>query len=281
MKRIIFTKNINRKYKSFSIGFILFLLLLTIGAAFTLPPYNANAEGSNNADITPQVTQFDKQSDKQKSRPDSKFTGKAKDLISSKHNISKDKLKVANARDAAFEFSGKTAHGVKLIDDKGVIYSTLLDDDGNELDHEKLVKEDLDAKHTKYGKFEPGFFERLSKTPEDQPVKAIISLKLPLYDPVIYPNFTIPDDGHNATKQQYEELDKQSFEKYEQNTVPATNLVLEKLKSKGFEAEGTNGVISVELSPKVLKELQKWDEIESVEDGSIKYTPMLASAGNK
>lgn len=264
--RIIYPNNLHQKFIKFNLFCIVTLIIC--GSAFILLPDNATAQ----QDDTPENAQKEKQ--------DTKYTDKAKDLISEKHNVPKDKLKVANEKEAVFQYAGKKSHDVKLIDDKGNIYGESLGEDGQELDHDALVKEDLDAKHAKYGKFEPNFFEKISKEPEDKPVKAILSLKIPYYEPVHYPDIHIPDTGSNPTQEQLEALDKKESEEFKAHVHPVIDSIVEKLKARGHEinSKDTEGILSVELSPKEMKEIQNWDEIDGIVDGSLEAVPALASA---
>lgn len=281
-------------WKLLKLGIFCFITLIVITVAFTLPSTSkvsalqnndkgitpsANPQQYNLLSTTPQISQ-ESLAKKDEKKQDPKFAEKAKDLISVKNKVSKDKLKVANAKDAEFQFSGKKSHDVKLIDEQGKIYGLSLDDNGQELDYNALVKEDLEAKKVKYGKFEPSFFEKLTKEPDDKPVKAIIALHVPYYDPVSRPWGQLPDNGSNISQEQIDKLNTKEYEDYITHLQPVIGSITEKLKAKGnvIKIESIAGSISIELSPKVLKEIQSWDEIDGISDGNIKLTPALASA---
>ena len=126
--------------------------------------------------------------DRVSAEQDNKHVQEAKKLISEKHGVSVDKLKVINEATAQYRFSGKKAQAVKFVDEKGKIYGLTLDENGTELNHEELVKEDLAVKHTKYGKFEPAFFDKIKNESENKPLKVTLVLKFPPYTSIERPD---------------------------------------------------------------------------------------------
>ncbi len=282
--------------KLFKVLFFCLFVFILITASFALPFFKeVNAQQNVQVSIPSNISPIqeglvsatprfpknsaDKRVEEKPARQDPKFAETAKEIIEKKNNIDKNKLKIANASDAQFIYSGKKAHSIKLIDDRGVIYGITLDDAGRELDDKILAAEDLGIKKAKYGKFEPAFFEKLTNEPIEKPVKAIIVLKIPYFDPLSRPAGQLPDNGSNISQNEIDKLNKDEKELLDSKSKPVLEAVIKKFNDKGYDISGiTDGLVSIELPIKVLKEIQEWDEVEGINDGTTKYKPALASA---
>jgi hypothetical protein len=203
---------------------------------------------------------------------DSDIVIKAKKLVSEKHHIDSRKLRAVSEAAASYQFSKKTAHGVKFVDEKGNMYGATIDRNGQELNVDTLAKEDLAAKQAKYGKLEPSFAEKLAHEPKDKSIKANLWLKVPPFIPL-----DRPDPKSTLTPQQVDEVYKKVNARVESHILPVIASVTEKLKRYGYEAKihKSAGLLSVEVPLSVLQEMQTWDEIIEIEDGEKEYKPAL------
>ncbi len=265
---------------------ILSIFLITIITAFTLPSPQAIAQDNKKPSITPTINLEPTASGTprklitEKTKQDARFADIAKDKVSKKLNIAKEKLKVANAKDAVFRFSGKKSHDVKLTDSSGKIYKISLDDDDNEIDFEAMAKEDREIKIAKYGKFTPDFYERLSKEKEDTSVKALIVVESPNVKPLPRPDTKFPDNTNNPALEELDAITKREKDMQDAAFKPILETTIEKFKTKGYDfIDNTTGVFIADITARDLKEIEKWDEIKQISDGSGKLEDFLASAG--
>lgn len=194
-----------------------------------------------------------------------KLTQRAIEIVANKNGIPMEILQIANAREGYYPNANKRVFSVKLHDGTGNIYGITLDENGKELNSEDLSKQDYEAKTVKYGKFDPNFYERLLLEPEDKLVTAHITLKMPQYDPLPRPDINFPDDGNNPSPEELEELGRKEKELYDSHFEPIFNSFVEKFKTKGYDfSNDRDGLYEVKMSFKELKEIQEWEEVQSI-----------------
>jgi hypothetical protein len=195
---------------------------------------------------------------------------RAKEIVSAKYNIQIDTLKIVGSTIGHYQYSGKASHNFKVIDSNENGYEVHLSESGQELAEDALSQENLAVKLKKYGKLDPDLAQKLSNTPHYKALRVIITIQSPrIESPVTRPNMS---------KEELIEIRKDFSQRSNASAQSATQLVVTKLQSLGYHAKNIgNGFITTELPPNVIKEVEQWDEVSAISDGSKKSYPLFTN----
>ena len=138
---------------------IIFSVSIFIGYFFT----NKNLQNKNNNQLNFSL------------QLDHKLEQRAKEIFAEKNNIPIESVVVINQTTANFQYSGKRTFDFKLSDINSNITGGLsLDENGQEVDYNEKVNENLNAQKTKYGLMDPAFAEKINTLPQNEPVEVNI-----------------------------------------------------------------------------------------------------------
>ena len=192
------------------------------------------------------------------------------DLLSKKYNVASDKLEITDSTAAQLSITGKKANNYKAIDKStGNVYGIAIDDNGSEIDIQKLLQDDHTVKKAKYGKLDPALSEKL-KTIDNQNIGVIIWLNDQSKDKYIRKDYAVSlTTDENRPIEQNPDIDSFSdqVEKDKKAKINAlATPVSNKLKQKGYNHEvGIHiPVIYAKLKASQINDVANLSEVDTI-----------------
>lgn len=223
----------------------------------------------------------DKQTDKDN------LSNVALKLVANHNNLSIDDLEIVNSIKAEYPLQGKIVFHYKIAD-KNRLYGIALDENGKEIDSEKLFVDEQNVYIARYGKLEPALVELLKNSSVEKPINIIIWMKekkdridegrIDIIDNSI--NNSINNPINYSDLKDNNSLEKNSLEKSQEieefyknidkrREIDVENIITplaDKLKKNGYRVITDNSapVIFTSLASKEIRELAQLDSIDTI-----------------
>jgi hypothetical protein len=198
-------------------------------------------------------------------------------LLVRRHNLNVSNLKVVSSNQPNFPLTRVVAYQVTVIEKQShEHYSVTLDENGEELDLEKLYEKEREAYRARYGSFEPRLAERLKTAGSEDLIPVSIEPRFPPESPdrpkYPYVNKEIEtwdslSEEEKGRIRKREEAYERRLDKYLKSRArQASAPILERLRQKGYEGEADEltGTIRVALKPDVIKEAIAWGDVRDL-----------------
>ena len=191
-------------------------------------------------------------------------------MLSKKHNVASDKLEITSSTLTQLPLTGKVMDDYKAVDKStGNVYGITIDDNGNELDIQKMLQDEDNAKKAKYGKLDPALSDKL-QTAVNQDIGVIVWLKDQSKDKTTKKDYAVDlTTDENSPGIQDPKVDKElnQAEKDRKFNVNAiVDPVSKKMKQKGYKYNvDTNvPVIYAKLKKDQINDVASWAEVDTV-----------------
>ena len=113
------------------------------------------------------------------SKPSKELEAIALKTVSEQHNIALADLELEGSSIVTYRYSGRTVNEFNIGDKRNDnAYQVLLDDNGQAIDHAKLLQEEEAARAAKYGKLSEDLFQYLQQATPDEEIAVVIWLDL-------------------------------------------------------------------------------------------------------
>ena len=186
----------------------------------------------------------------------------ALDMVATQHGLPLDEVVVVYAATAVYPQAGQTAFAFKVMDQRdGSVYLVTLDASGQPLDDAHLLAAEEAAYAARYGRLDPGLFERLANAPAEEPITVSLWLKEP---PYVGPP---PPDPHSPLS----EVEQQAYiEQVNRQRAAAIAAVVTPVAARmlglGYAVTTAtySPVLSAQLTPAAIREVAAWPEVDRV-----------------
>lgn len=190
--------------------------------------------------------------------------------MSKKHKVSSEQLEITGSTWTQLPLTGKVLDDYKAVDKStGSVYGIAIDDNGNELDIQKVLQDEVNAKKAKYGKLDPALSDKL-QTAGNQEIGVIVWLKDQSKDKTTKKDYAVDlTTDENSPGIQDPEVDTkldQAKNDKQFNVNAIVDPVLKKMKQKGYKYNvDTNvPVIYAKLKKAHINDIARWAEVDTV-----------------
>lgn len=207
----------------------------------------------------------------------SHIEGLALRLVADRYTLDAGNLKVASSNKPNFPLTRAVAYQIIIIDKRDQEhYSVTLDEDGNEVDLEKLYEDERAVYRAVYGSFEPRLAERLKTAEADDLIPVLIEPRFPpdSSDRPKYPYMNKDIEGWHSLPEEEKDRIRKMEEAYErrldiylkERAKQASAPIVGRLRQMGYEAKADklNGAIRTALKPDVIKEIVEWEDVRHI-----------------
>lgn len=209
------------------------------------------------------------------SKPSKELEAIALKTVSEQHSIALADLELEGSSIVTYRYSGRTVNEFNIGDKRNDnVYQVLLDDNGQPIDHAKLLQEEEAARAAKYGKLSEDLFQYLQQATPDEEIAVVIWLDLgpdtdrpndePAMDSEKFRKMTARDRRRLGQKTQ--DFD-QRWKTY--NAARAQRVmdpVVQRLRQLGYQPnviEGT-GYLGLKVKPAVIRQIGNWSEVRQI-----------------
>lgn len=201
-----------------------------------------------------------------------KFDNKkiASDLMSKKHKVASDKLEITGSSMTQLPLTGKVIDAYKAINIiTGEVFGIAIDNNGNEVDIQKMLQDEDTAKKAKYGKLDQALSDKL-QTAGNQEIGVIVWLNDHKKEKNTKKNYSVDlttDDNSPGIKDQ--EVDKKLDQAEKDRKLDVNEIVdpvSKKMKQKGYKYNTDTNVpvIYAKLKKKQINDVANWAEVDTV-----------------
>lgn len=193
-----------------------------------------------------------------------------KNLLSKKHNIAIDKLEIKDSSPIQLPLTGKTANRYKAIDIiNGNVYGIAIDDNGNEVEIQKLLQDEDNAKKAKYGKLDPALSDKL-QTSGNQEIGVIVWLEDQSKDKTTKKDYAVDlTTDENFPGIQDPEVVKKLDQAKKDRKINVNAIVdpfSKKMSQKGYKhnVDTSAPVIYAKLKKEQINDVASWAEVDTI-----------------
>jgi hypothetical protein len=209
------------------------------------------------------------QSPSQQVPPDAKNA--AVKRVSQRDGIGADQLDLVSATKLTLPLQGVTGFQFKFVDTNSHdVHGVTLDANGNEVDLDKLLANEEQARAAKYGKLDPGLVDRLKTAGADEKVDVIVILRSSGYEPPARPEGKPAPEGdkaaHDKANDEAEAALQNAREKGAAHAKSLADPVLSRIRAldPGASADAIVPQIYASLTPDQIDSVAKLPAVDLI-----------------
>jgi len=193
---------------------------------------------------------------------------KARFLIAERTGAKLEEVELLSSATVAYPWQGLTTYQFKRSSPRGETAGVALDPNALEVDALKLDEQEDAYYVQRYGRISSGLLADLAKLPADSEVKVAIWAREPT---TMGEGATRPDASKDPLPADVDSLYQQQQSWRREVVAAATKPLLERFAAMGYQAtaDEASPVVEVTLTPDVIREVARWDDITEVDAARI------------
>lgn len=200
----------------------------------------------------------------------------AKKRVAERHGLNADELEITNSSVAHYRHSNREAYLFDLEDRAGNEYYVWLDKAGREVDEKLLLKEDNDARFSKYGKLSETLNDYIAKASSDEEIPVFVLVEMPPDTDKPKEKQTsmsserlknMSDEEKRQIEKDEEEFEKQLHDYNLRRVQMFVEPIAERLRKigSGVQVSGTSAQIYAKLTSAMIKQVGTWKEVRAID----------------